>query len=209
MHILSLVKSFSVAKCQIPIACQTCKVLLTLFVDKLQQQQDQPDTAPTVLTTKQLLLPIRALCTGQSLLSSAEEVALISMIKNSKLPPYTKHLPIGKEKESSQQSVKESMRSRCDLSTSILEQLTMPLQDFSSSAILANENSVDASKSTNGTTNDANSDTKVCSLRNFSTHCCLRSILVYLSRIYIYIHTNSIRYNKKSVIHVTDDVCCK
>lgn len=131
-------------------------------MEKLQQQQAQADTTQTVLTTKQLLLPIRALCTGQSLLSSTEEVALISAIKNAKVPPSSKPLPIGKEKESSQQSVKESMRSRCDLSTSILEQLTMPLQDFSSSLILASENSADASKNTNSTASETHSDTKVC-----------------------------------------------
>lgn len=155
--------SFSVAKSQIPIVCQACKVLLTYLVDKLPQQQAQSgDTASTVLTTKQLLLPIRALCTGQSLLTSAEEIALVSIIKNSKVPPYVIVLS-GKEKESSQQSVKESMRSRCDLSTSILEQLTMPLQDFSSSSILTNESSMDTTnKNTNTTASETHSDTKVC-----------------------------------------------
>lgn len=154
--------SFSVAKSQIPIVCQACKVLLTYLVDKLPQQVQSGDTASTVLTTKQLLLPIRALCTGQSLLTSAEEIALVSIIKNSKVPPYVTVLS-GKEKESSQQSVKESMRSRCDLSTSILEQLTMPLQDFSSSSILTNESSMDTTnKNTNTTASETHSDTKVC-----------------------------------------------
>ncbi|XP_014478762.1 PREDICTED: protein purity of essence isoform X5 [Dinoponera quadriceps] len=157
----------SFAKCQIPIAYQACKVLLTLFVEKLQQQQAQSDTTQTVLTTKQLLLPIRALCTGQSLLSSAEEVALITTIKSAKVPPSSKPLPVGKEKESSQQSVKESMRSRCDLSTSILEQLTMPLQDFSSSLILASESPTDgANKNTNGTASETHSDTKMMFIAN-------------------------------------------
>lgn len=139
-------------------------MLLTYFVDKLPQQQTQSgDTTSTVLTTKQLLLPIRALCTGQSLLTSAEEIALVSVIKNSKIPPYITVLSGGKEKESPQQSVKESMRSRCDLSTSILEQLTMPLQDFSSSSILTNESPVDnTNKNTNVIVGETHSDTKVC-----------------------------------------------
>lgn len=155
---------FTVAKNQIPIVCQACKVLLAYLVDKLPQQQTQPgDVASTVLTTKQLLLPIRALCMGQSLLTSVEEIALVSVIKNSKVPPHVTVLPGGKEKESSQQSVKESMRSRCDLSTSILEQLTMPLQDFSSSSIHANEISADSvSKNINAATSETHSDTKVC-----------------------------------------------
>ncbi|KAG5320052.1 POE protein, partial [Acromyrmex heyeri] len=156
------------AKNQIPIVCQACKVLLAYLVDKLPQQQTQSgETASTVLTTKQLLLPIRALCTGQSLLTSAEEIALVSVIKNSKLPPHATTSSGGKEKESSQQSVKESMRSRCDLSTSILEQLTMPLQDFSSSAILTNENSVDSTnKNTNVIASETHSDTKMMFISN-------------------------------------------
>ncbi|KYN27374.1 E3 ubiquitin-protein ligase UBR4 [Trachymyrmex cornetzi] len=155
------------AKSQIPIVCQACKVLLAYLVDKLPQQQTQSgETASAVLTTK-LLLPIRALCTGQSLLTSAEEIALVSVIKNSKLPPHATTSSGGKEKESSQQSVKESMRSRCDLSTSILEQLTMPLQDFSSSAISTNENSVDSmNKNTNVITSETHSDTKMMFISN-------------------------------------------
>lgn len=138
-------------------------MLLAYLVDKLSQQQTHSGDVPTVLTTKQLLLPIRALCIGQSLLTSAEETALVSIIKNSKAPPHVTVLSSGKEKESPQQSVKESMRSRCDLSTSILEQLTMPLQDFSSSSILVNEISTDStSKNVNAATSETHSDTKVC-----------------------------------------------
>lgn len=159
--------SFSVAKSQIPIVCQACKVLLAYLVAKLPQHQAQPgDTVPTVLTTKQLLLSIRALCTGQSLLTSAEEIALLSIVNNSKVPPYVTVLSGGKEKESpSQQTAKESMRSRCDLSTSILEQLTMPLQDFSSSSILVNESSIDGGKNVNASTGEAHSDSKVCAYK--------------------------------------------
>jgi E3 ubiquitin-protein ligase UBR4 len=154
----------SVTKSQISIVCQACKILLAYLVDKLPLHQVQPgDTTSTVLSIKQLLLPIRALCTGQSLLTSAEEIALVSIIKNSKIPPYVTVLSGGKEKELSQQSVKESMRSRCDLSTSILEQLTMPLQDFSSSTILTSESSTEsANKNANVVVNETHSDIKVC-----------------------------------------------
>ncbi|EZA56295.1 E3 ubiquitin-protein ligase UBR4 [Ooceraea biroi] len=155
-------------KSQISIVCQACKVLLTYLVDKLPLHQVQPgDTAPTVLSTKQLLLPIRALCTGQSLLTSTEEMALVSTIKNSKIPPFVTVLSSGKEKEFPQQSVKESMRSRCDLSTSILEQLTMPLQDFSSSSILTSESSAEsASKNANAVVGETHSDTKIMFVAN-------------------------------------------
>ncbi|XP_011335506.2 E3 ubiquitin-protein ligase UBR4 isoform X2 [Ooceraea biroi] len=155
-------------KSQISIVCQACKVLLTYLVDKLPLHQVQPgDTAPTVLSTKQLLLPIRALCTGQSLLTSTEEMALVSTIKNSKIPPFVTVLSSGKEKEFPQQSVKESMRSRCDLSTSILEQLTIPLQDFSSSSILTSESSAEsASKNANAVVGETHSDTKIMFVAN-------------------------------------------
>jgi len=138
------------------------------------------------LSTKQLLLPIRALCTGQSLLTSAEEIALVSIIKNSKIPPYVTVLSGGKEKELSQQSVKESMRSRCDLSTSILEQLTMPLQDFSSSSILTSESSIEsANKNANAVVNETHSDTKVCTSKYYFF--IIGTIIFFLSYIVIYI----------------------
>lgn len=145
-------------------------MLLAYLVDKLPLHQAQPgDATLTALSTKQLLLPIRALCTGQSLLTSPEEIALVSIIKNSKIPPYVT-VPGGKEKEFPQQSVKESMRSRCDLSTSILEQLTMPLQDFSSSSILVSEGSAEsANKNANVVVGETHSDIKVCTLKYIST----------------------------------------
>jgi len=91
-------------------------------VDKLPQQQAQSgDTTSTVLTTKQLLLPIRALCAGQSLLTSAEEIALVSVIKNSKVPPYVTVL--SGEKEIRVKSVLEKKFSKLhkDFSIKIFE----------------------------------------------------------------------------------------
>jgi hypothetical protein len=121
-----------VCKNQIPVVCQACRILLTYLIGKLPQQTSQPGESigPTILTTRQLLLPIRALCIGQSLLAKSEEVALIAIMKNAKLPQSVKSSPSTGEKEGSPQPIKETKRVRNDLSTSILEQLTMPLQDF-------------------------------------------------------------------------------
>ncbi|XP_014236597.1 protein purity of essence isoform X3 [Trichogramma pretiosum] len=121
-------------KSQVPLVWQACQILLTYLMSKLTQQNSQSNDniSPLILTTKQILLPIRALCIGQSLLAKSEEVALVAIMKNSKLPQNVKSsLEKGSgEKDSSVQSGKEAKKVRNDLSTCILEQLTMPLQDF-------------------------------------------------------------------------------
>nr|XP_012152236.1 PREDICTED: protein purity of essence isoform X3 [Megachile rotundata] len=157
-YLSGCVNTFS--KSQVSIVCQACRILLVCLVNKLSEIQ-LGDGTPTILSTKQLLLPIRALCTGQSLLTSADEVALIATIKNSKVPPCVKSQSPGVKKDSSQSS-KDSMRVRCDLSNSILEQLTMPLQDFTLSVPRVVESSNESiNKITNdGTVNEPHSDAK-------------------------------------------------
>ncbi|XP_076674868.1 E3 ubiquitin-protein ligase-like protein poe isoform X2 [Andrena cerasifolii] len=158
------------SKGQISIVCQACRLLLLRLVNKLSHHQSQlADGTPTALSTKQLLLPIRALCIGQSLLSSTEEVALIATMKNSEIPPYIESPPPpGNEKDVSQPS-KDAVRIRGDLSGSILEQLTMPLQDFTLSMPLVVENSNDNAVKTTmneGTGNDVHSDVKASFVAN-------------------------------------------
>lgn len=135
--------------------------MLTYLVSKLPQQSSQPgeNNSPSVLTTKQLLLPIRALCIGQSLLAKSEEVALIAIMKNAKLPQSVKSSPTSGEKESTPQLIKETKRARSDLSISILEQLTMPLQDFT----VSNDIALDVANKSNSeiTTSDQGTDTRV------------------------------------------------
>lgn len=137
-------------------------------MDKLSRHRVQlGDGTPTVFTTKQLLLPIRALCTGQSLLSSAEEVALIATIKNSKIPQYVKSPLPGNEKDSPRSS-KDSVRVRSDLSGSVLERLTVPLQDFALPIPLAIESTDSSVKGTNdAAVKELYSDTKVCAFFPF------------------------------------------
>ena len=93
---------------------------------------------------------------------------MIATMKNSEIPPYIESPPPpGNEKDPSQPS-KDAVRIRGDLSGSILEQLTMPLQDFTLSMPLVVENSNDnAGKATTmneGTGNDVHSDVKVGTL---------------------------------------------
>lgn len=147
----------------IPLIWQACNILLKYLVNKLSQQQ-VPSTESTcvTLTTKQLLLSIRALCSGQYLLTSNEETALIAILKHAKIPSCTKSQS---QKKSPPQPIKDSKRARCDLSTNILEQLTMPLQDFSSLSIINENTSEVTNRNTNESGNvDPHSDRKVCML---------------------------------------------
>lgn len=147
-------------------------------MDKLSHHQVQlGNGTPTVLSTKQLLLPILALCTGQSLLSSTEEAALIAMIKNSDIPHDIKSQLSPEAEKDTSQSSKDSERIQCDLSGSILEQLTMPLQGSTISMPVVVENSNEsATKTTNeSVVNDVHSDIKVS------------SIIQFMCNIYIYL----------------------
>lgn len=92
---------------------------------------------------------------------------MIATMKNSEIPQCIESPPPpGNEKDVSQSS-KDAVRIRGDLSGSILEQLTMPLQDFTLSVPLVVENSDNAVKATTmneGTGNDVHSDVKVGTL---------------------------------------------
>ncbi|XP_051158982.1 E3 ubiquitin-protein ligase UBR4 isoform X2 [Leptopilina boulardi] len=158
----------SLSKNQIPVVWQACKILLVYLVGKLPQNQSQPgDGSSTILTTKQLLLAIRSLCVGQSLLVKAEEIALVTILRNAKLPSITTPpLSTNGEKESNQQQqqqqqqIKEAKRSRSDLSSNILEQLTMPLQEFIPSLSVRIDNS-DGNKLPENVSNEQSSDIKM------------------------------------------------
>lgn len=175
------------SKNQIPTVGQACKILLTYLIGRLPQSQ-LGDGSSNVLVTKQLLLPIRALCVGQSLLAKTEEITLIAVMKNAKLPSHIKTSSPSGEKETSPQPIKESKRARSDLSSSILEQLTTPLQDFLPSAHNANEGNNEAVNKINSESNgEVNADAKVkhhprrvleiwvnCSFVSFSDALCVQ-----------------------------------
>ncbi|XP_043276539.1 protein purity of essence isoform X5 [Venturia canescens] len=152
----------TLSKNQIPTVWQACRVLLTYLVGK------QPaEGSSTILTMKQLLLPIRALCTGQFLLTATEEVALIAILKNANVPTCIKASQTSGEKDSPPQPIKEPKRARSDLSSSILEQLTMPLQDFAPSFTLSGENAPEGNKTTSeNAASSENSETKMMFIAN-------------------------------------------
>ncbi|XP_011314104.1 protein purity of essence isoform X2 [Fopius arisanus] len=147
----------TLSKSQIPTVCQACKILLTYLIGK------QPaDGSSSILTMKQLLLPIRALCTGQSLLTKTDEVALIAIMKNANVPSCitaTTNTSTNNEKDTTPQPIKESKRSRNDLSSSILEQLTMPLENFIPSIAISSDIMIEINKNTaESAENDAGSN---------------------------------------------------
>lgn len=160
---------FSVEKNEINLYYQACKILLECLIGKLRQHQVQPgEGAPTLLTTKQLLLPIRALCMGQSLLTKAEEVVLVAIMRSAKLPTQETKSSTSGDKDTAEKRPaepktpqKETKRSRTDLSSTILEQLIMPLQDFStnfsSEPVAENASKV----ATDNANNEHSSDVKV------------------------------------------------
>ncbi|XP_034944940.1 E3 ubiquitin-protein ligase UBR4 isoform X2 [Chelonus insularis] len=152
----------TLSKGQFATVCQACKILLTYLVGK------QPgDGSSTILTMKQLLLSIKALCTGQSLLTKTEEVVLIAIMKNANVPSYVTCPTTTGEKDTSPQPIKEPKRARSDLSTSILEQLTMPLQDFVPSFALTSGTSTENNKNVSTSTgSDTNNEVKMMFITN-------------------------------------------
>ncbi|XP_008551349.1 E3 ubiquitin-protein ligase UBR4 isoform X1 [Microplitis demolitor] len=154
--------NINIPKSQIATVWQACRILLKYLVSK------QPgDGSATVLTMKQLLLPIKALCTGQSLLTKTEEVALIAIMKNSNIPSYLATASTVGEKEGFSQLNKDLKKVRNDLSTSILEQLTMPLQDFIPIVTLISDTPSEVNKNITETGgNDLNNEIKVMFIAN-------------------------------------------
>lgn len=78
----------------------------------------------TVSEIKWLLPPLKALCEGKQQTQGFDHVVLASILKNSKFPEHTKSNVSGSDKDSPKSEMK---RSRSDLSTVILQQLTTPL----------------------------------------------------------------------------------
>ncbi|KAK0172054.1 hypothetical protein PV328_005423 [Microctonus aethiopoides] len=147
---------------QLTTVWQACRILLTYLVGK-----QSGDASSTILTMKQLLLPIKALCTGQSLLTKTEEVALIAIMKNANVPPYVTASSSAGKKDESSHAIKEPKRARSDLSTSILEQLTMPLHDFVPSATLTSEIPAEVNKNNaDGAAPDTNNEIKMLFVTN-------------------------------------------
>ncbi|BES93671.1 calmodulin Hypothetical protein [Nesidiocoris tenuis] len=141
-YISASISTSCVSKEQIGPICSASQVLLQYLLDSIKYIKDSD---PNSLPIKHLLLPIRALCTATSTHSRADQLSLISTMKNAELPPHIKSSlwktdesqpSPGTEEKSTTEPTKESSsktRSRADLSNQIMEQLTSPLFDYSSS----------------------------------------------------------------------------
>jgi len=82
----------SVCKSQIGVVCQACRILLQYLLSHLQAQSNGETVATTgaMLCPKQLLLPIRALCSAEGMLQRADQISLTAIMKTAKLPAHIK-----------------------------------------------------------------------------------------------------------------------
>ncbi|KAK3907858.1 E3 ubiquitin-protein ligase UBR4, partial [Frankliniella fusca] len=167
---------------QIGVVTQASRILLQYLLGRLQAQmalgEKSSGESETVqaLSAKQLLLPIKALCSGFSTLTLAEETTLASLMKNSKLPSHVAASLSG-DKDS---SPKEAKRSRTDLSSTILERLAMPMHDFAKPKQITStpvvETSNKATDATSATAPDAFYDIEsVFVMKNVATLQALRA----------------------------------
>lgn len=79
-----------VCRGQLGALCTASRILLQFLLNRLQNHSTTEPAAPNTLTAKQLLLPIRALCSASSALSRTDQIALTAIMKNAKLPPHIK-----------------------------------------------------------------------------------------------------------------------
>lgn len=87
----------NVCKTQIGNACQASKILLSFLLTKLKAQSSKEiSTQNVTLSPKQLLMPIKSLCTAKGMLQTTDHVTITSIMKNAKLPPHIKTAIPGK-----------------------------------------------------------------------------------------------------------------
>lgn len=86
---------FPASREEVELYCKACHILLTYLISRLKIQNldsatDTNESTLPTLTVKQLLLPIKALCTATSQLQRTEQFALAALMKNAKLPHHIK-----------------------------------------------------------------------------------------------------------------------
>lgn len=92
----TMIPSFflSVWRSQIGIVTQAARILLQYLLSRLQahmtsiEKAGGENEAVQALSAKQLLLPIKSLCSGFSTLSLTDDITLHSLMKTTKLPPH-------------------------------------------------------------------------------------------------------------------------
>lgn len=99
-----------------PSVTEACNVLIRYILTRITNLSNND--------TKQFLYPIKSLCEGKSHVTSFDSYVIKSLLKNAKQPEHTKSNVSSGEKDSPKSELK---RSRSDLSTVILQQLTTPL----------------------------------------------------------------------------------
>ncbi|XP_071445233.1 E3 ubiquitin-protein ligase UBR4 isoform X2 [Hetaerina americana] len=148
--------STSIQRSQMGAVCSASRILMRYILGRLKalENANPPGTitgghtsgsTPPLALASELLLPLRALCSGTSMLSRADQTALTAVMKGARLPAHIRTCPIpppssAADKESSTPSQGQGSssgtkehhkRANLELSTAITDLLTMPVTDSS------------------------------------------------------------------------------
>lgn len=99
-----------------PSVTDACNVIIKFILSRVSNLSN--------FDLKNILYPLKSLCDGKSQVSSVDSYVNKSILKIAKQPEGSKNNVSGGEKDSPKSELK---RSRSDLSTVILQQLTTPL----------------------------------------------------------------------------------
>lgn len=98
-----------------PSVTDACNVIIKFILNRITNSSN--------FDIKVFLYPLKSLCDGKSQVTSVDSYVLKSLLKIAKQPEGSKNNVSGGEKDSPKSELK---RSRSDLSTVILQQLTTP-----------------------------------------------------------------------------------
>lgn len=120
----------TVCKTQIGLACKASRILLRFLLPRLLESHGGKEGTPafSALSTKQLICPVKSLCTAKGTLPNTDYVALLAVLATAKFPPHWKKT-VTDEKETN--AAKDAKKPRINLTMTFVEQLTTPLFDFS------------------------------------------------------------------------------
>ncbi|XP_046403829.1 E3 ubiquitin-protein ligase UBR4 isoform X2 [Ischnura elegans] len=147
----------SIPRSQMGAVCSASRILMRYILARLKalETTNPPGTitgghsagpVPPLALASELLLPLRALCSGTSMLSRSDQTALTAVMKGARLPAHIRTCPIpppsstAADKDPSTQSQGQSTssttkehhkRANLELSTAITDLLTTPVTDSS------------------------------------------------------------------------------
>lgn len=70
---------------------------MEFLLNMIKMQIKKDALSQTILSTKQLLMQINALCTAKGMLEASDYVTITMVMKNAKVPPHIKSSSAGKQ----------------------------------------------------------------------------------------------------------------